>query len=91
MAKRSSVKSISKQRVKVEPEPKAPTVRYLQLQYPARVRHQGTSTGKWYTWAGSGAVVPVDVEDAEYLLTVQMNKNPCCGDKSRPQPKFVEV
>ena len=90
MAKRSNTKYVNK-RVKVEPKLETSTVRYIQSQYPARIRYEGKTTGKWYVWERSGAVIPVDTLDADEILSKVMNNNPCCGSRRIPQPKFVEV
>jgi hypothetical protein len=91
LAKRSNSNSISEQRVKDEETLVVSSVRLLQSQYPARVKHQGKVTGDWYEWPGAGAKVPVAAEDAEYLLSLRINSQPCCNSINKPQPKFVEV
>ena len=92
MARRSNSRNDSEQRVKVKPKlAKVSAVRFLQLQYPARVKYKGKVTGDWYEWAGAGSILPVAAEDAEDLLTKLMNRQPCCNSVNRPQPKFVEV
>lgn len=91
MAKRKYNYDVS-ERVKVEePTLDVPTVRYLQNQYPARIKYKGIVTNQWYEWSGAGAIVPVDERDALDLLSKQMNTQPCCNSAKRPQPKFIDI
>jgi len=54
-----------------------------------KINYTGPVTGKLYVFDGAGAVVDVDVEDAEIMLAKRGGK--CCPGGSGPAPYFSTV
>jgi len=65
--------------------------RGLRLIFPARVRMNGSATGKPYEWAKPGDIVSVDESDLDDLLSREIGgQGGCCGS-SVGRSKLFEI
>ena len=60
----------------------------LRLMLPTRYIRNGSESGRKYEWSGSGSIVTVDSNDAEFLLSLT-SPRACCGGKG--QGKVFEI
>ena len=68
-----------------------PATHRLQLRFDAKVKLSGSVTGKLYTWERSGAIVEVDEQDVDDLLSKRVGSKACCGGNIENNTLFVLI
>lgn len=65
----------------VERTAKVTTIKEVQIQsrIDSVLKYDGPISGKHYVWEHAGAIVSVNSEDADGLLTLRIGGNGCCG------------
>ena len=89
-SKRERVKVSDKKKEEPKKSKQPETVR-LVLQRNLRLKYTGPISGKSYVFAGAGAIIDVDIEDAGIML--EKHGGTCCegSGSTKPQPYFVKV